>query len=113
MRDDMKKWAQNPEVKNKKLLLDARRSIEMEMEKFKNFEKSTKTKAYSKLGLSEALRQSVIKDNKNDPNYKTVTWVHDTIQHINNLTNEHERLIEEIMEEQVSYKKFFATIFIN
>ena len=63
-RDQIKSWASSPDVKNKKPLLDARKQIEAEMERFKVLEKQTKTKAYSKEGLQQVLKKK--KDPKKD-----------------------------------------------
>jgi len=52
-RESVKTWVQkHPDLLNKEPLIVARRRIEKEMERFKNFEKQVKTKAFSKLGLS-------------------------------------------------------------
>lgn len=50
-RDQIKTWIQSSDIKDKKALLDARKLIEREMERFKVCEKETKTKAFSKEGL--------------------------------------------------------------
>ena len=50
----MKQWAGSNDVKDKNPLLEARRTIEREMERFKVVEKETKTKAFSKEGLARA-----------------------------------------------------------
>ena len=52
-RDQIKTWAASSEIKDKKVLLDARKNIEREMERFKVCEKETKTKAFSKEGLGQ------------------------------------------------------------
>ena len=52
-RDQIKTWAASSEIKDKKALLDARKIIEREMERFKVCEKETKTKAFSKEGLGQ------------------------------------------------------------
>ncbi|KAH9331670.1 hypothetical protein KI387_003778 [Taxus chinensis] len=52
-RDQIKTWIQSSEIKDKKALLDARKLIEREMERFKVCEKETKTKAFSKEGLGQ------------------------------------------------------------
>ncbi|KAK6915800.1 CCR4-Not complex component, Not N-terminal domain [Dillenia turbinata] len=59
-RDQIKTWIQSSEIKDKKVsasyeqaLLDARKQIEREMERFKICEKETKTKAFSKEGLGQ------------------------------------------------------------
>merc|ERR1712113_292579 len=54
---------------NKEPLIEARRKIEKEMERFKNFEKEVKTKTYSKVGLS-------LKRNKLTPEQReAVDWI--------------------------------------
>ncbi|KAJ8038080.1 CCR4-NOT transcription complex subunit 3 [Holothuria leucospilota] len=54
LRDQIKTWAASNEIKDKKLLLDNRKLIETQMERFKVVERETKTKAYSKEGLGLA-----------------------------------------------------------
>jgi len=51
-REDIMKWTSNPEVKDKIALSDSRRRIEVEMEKFKAFERESKTKPFSMMGLA-------------------------------------------------------------
>lgn len=55
-RDQIKAWAAQNDIKDKKPLLDQRKLIEQQMEKFKAVEKEMKTKAYSKEGLSAAAK---------------------------------------------------------
>eukprot|EP01025_Chloroclados_australasicus_P044768 TRINITY_DN4878_c0_g2_i1.p1 TRINITY_DN4878_c0_g2~~TRINITY_DN4878_c0_g2_i1.p1 ORF type:complete len:820 (-),score=108.68 TRINITY_DN4878_c0_g2_i1:632-3091(-) len=50
-REQIKVWIQNTDIKDKQFLLDARRSIEVRMEKHKEIERQVKTKAFSKAGL--------------------------------------------------------------
>ncbi|TVY28412.1 General negative regulator of transcription subunit [Lachnellula hyalina] len=52
LRDQIKTWAASNDVKDKGPLMDKRKLIETQMEKFKAVEKAMKTKAYSKEGLS-------------------------------------------------------------
>lgn len=52
-RDQIKVWANLSEIKDKKALIDNRKMIEQEMEKFKAIEKELKTKAFSKEGLNQ------------------------------------------------------------
>ncbi|OZJ06678.1 hypothetical protein BZG36_00391 [Bifiguratus adelaidae] len=54
-RDQIKTWAASNEIKDKRALLENRKLIEQQMEKFKACEKEMKTKTYSKEGL---LRQA-------------------------------------------------------
>ena len=46
------KWMSNPEIKDKNGLQEARRRIEVEMERFKAFERESKTKPFSLVGLA-------------------------------------------------------------
>ncbi|ODA80737.1 hypothetical protein RJ55_03696 [Drechmeria coniospora] len=56
LRDQIKTWAASNDIKDKAPLLEQRKLIETQMEKFKAVEKAMKTKAYSKEGLSAAAR---------------------------------------------------------
>lgn len=56
LRDQIKTWAAGNEIKDKGPLMDNRRLIETQMERFKAVEKAMKTKAYSKEGLSAAAK---------------------------------------------------------
>ncbi|KAE9970220.1 hypothetical protein EG328_006387 [Venturia inaequalis] len=55
-RDRIKAWAASNDIKDKKALVDHRKLIETQMEKFKAVEKEMKTKAYSKEGLQAAAK---------------------------------------------------------
>lgn len=54
LRDQIRTWLQSNDIKDKTALLDNRRLIETQMEKFKAVEKEMKTKAFSKEGLAAA-----------------------------------------------------------
>ncbi|KKY18232.1 putative ccr4-not transcription complex [Diplodia seriata] len=82
-RDQIKAWAASNEIKDKKPLLDQRKLIETQMEKFKAVEKEMKTKAYSKEGLSAA--------SKLDPREKEKVEVCDFLS---NMVEELERQVE-------------------
>ncbi|KAK3994656.1 general negative regulator of transcription subunit 3 [Cladorrhinum sp. PSN332] len=56
LRDQIKTWAASNDIKDKQPLLEQRRLIETQMERFKAVEKAMKTKAYSKEGLSAAAK---------------------------------------------------------
>uniref|UniRef100_A0A0B7AL50 CCR4-NOT transcription complex subunit 3 n=1 Tax=Arion vulgaris TaxID=1028688 RepID=A0A0B7AL50_9EUPU len=56
LRDQIKSWITNSDIKDKSSLLEHRRLIEMQMERFKVVERETKTKAYSKDGLGAAAK---------------------------------------------------------
>ncbi|PVH97014.1 CCR4-NOT transcription complex [Periconia macrospinosa] len=82
-RDQIKTWATMSEIKDKKPLLDHRKLIETQMERFKAVEKEMKTKAYSKEGLQLA--------SKLDPKDKEKAEV---IEFLQNMTEELERQVE-------------------
>lgn len=54
LRDQLKVWIASPDIKDKGPLIDDRKLIETQMERFKIVERETKTKAYSKEGLGAA-----------------------------------------------------------
>ncbi|KAI0530029.1 Not1 N-terminal domain, CCR4-Not complex component-domain-containing protein [Xylaria digitata] len=56
LRDQIKTWAASNDIKDKTPLLEHRKLIETQMERFKAVEKAMKTKAYSKEGLSAAAK---------------------------------------------------------
>ncbi|CAN1765397.1 CCR4-NOT transcription complex subunit 3 [Linum perenne] len=89
-RDQIKTWIQSSEIKDKKVsasyeqaLMDARKLIEREMERFKICEKETKTKAFSKEGLGQ--------QPKTDPREKAKSETRDWL---NNLVSELESQID-------------------
>ncbi|KAI9789120.1 MAG: general negative regulator of transcription subunit 5 [Peltula sp. TS41687] len=82
-RDQIKTWAASNEIKDKKPLLEQRKLIETQMEKFKAVEKEMKTKAYSKEGLSAAA--------KLDPKEKEKV---EACQFLSSMIDELERQIE-------------------
>lgn len=102
-RDQIKTWIQSSEIKDKKVsasyeqaLVDARKQIEREMERFKICEKETKTKAFSKEGLGQ--------QPKTDPKEKAKSETRDWI---NNVVGELESQIDnfEAEAEGLSVKK--------
>ena len=56
LRDQIKTWLASGEIKDKSTLMDNRKLIETQMERFKIVERETKTKAYSKEGLTNSSR---------------------------------------------------------
>ncbi|WRT68895.1 uncharacterized protein IL334_005877 [Kwoniella shivajii] len=83
MRDQIKAWIGNGDIKDKTALLDNRRLIETQMERFKALEKEMKMKAFSKEGL--------IAQSKLDPAEKARR---DMIEWVGNTTDELSRQIE-------------------
>ncbi|GAB5357566.1 hypothetical protein AAMO2058_000385200 [Amorphochlora amoebiformis] len=69
-RDQIKSWASSSEITDKRPLLQARKDVEREMERFKVLEKESKTKKYSKEGLAQS-GKSV----KKDPRDVVYEWI--------------------------------------
>ncbi|OWM78802.1 hypothetical protein CDL15_Pgr002973 [Punica granatum] len=81
-RDQIKTWIQSSEIKDKKVsasyeqaLVDARKLIEREMERFKICEKETKTKAFSKEGLGQQPKT----DPKEKAKSETRDWINNVV----------------------------------
>nr|XP_043631689.1 CCR4-NOT transcription complex subunit 3 isoform X2 [Erigeron canadensis] len=77
-RDQIKTWIQSSEIKDKKALMDARKLIEREMERFKICEKETKTKAFSKEGLGQQPKT----DPKEKAKSETRDWLNNTVSEL-------------------------------
>ncbi|KAL8822474.1 MAG: hypothetical protein Q9191_006791 [Dirinaria sp. TL-2023a] len=88
-RDQIKTWAAGNEVKDKKPLLEQRKAIENQMEKFKAVEKEMKTKAFSKEGLSAAA--------KLDPKEQEKA---EAVQFLANMVEELDRQVETLEAEE-------------
>jgi CCR4-NOT transcription complex subunit 3 len=65
-REDIMKWSSNPEVRDKVTLSESRRRIEVEMEKFKAFERESKTKPFSMMGLAMGGRMDAQEQKKQE-----------------------------------------------
>ncbi|EPY52564.1 CCR4-Not complex subunit Not3/5 [Schizosaccharomyces cryophilus OY26] len=96
LRDQIKTWASSNDIKDKKALIENRRLIEAKMEEFKAVEREMKIKAFSKEGLSIALKM--------DPKEKEK---HDTIQWISSAVEELERQVELLEAETESLRATF------
>jgi CCR4-NOT transcription complex subunit 3 len=92
-REQIKTWASSSDVKLKQPLLDARRDIEVEMERFKALEKETKTKAYSKEGLQLQAKRSKSELERKHPNYKGIVWMQEMVDRL-------QAVVDELAEEQ-------------
>ncbi|CAH9134783.1 unnamed protein product [Cuscuta epithymum] len=86
-RDQIKTWIQSSEIKDKKVsasyeqaLMDARKLIEREMERFKICEKETKTKAFSKEGLGQQPKT----DPKEKAKSETRDWLNNVVSELEN-----------------------------
>lgn len=78
-RDSIKGWLCTNDIKDKTPLLEARKSIESEMELFKIMEKEMKTKAFSKEGLQQPSKL----DAKEASFTKIRDWINDSIDSLN------------------------------
>ncbi|KAL9141873.1 hypothetical protein ABFS82_14G132200 [Erythranthe guttata] len=96
-RDQIKTWIQSSEIKDKKVsasyeqaLMDARKQIEREMERFKICEKETKTKAFSKEGLGQQPKT----DPKEKAKGETRDWLNNVVSELENQIDSFEAEIE-------------------
>ncbi|XP_076449524.1 CCR4-NOT transcription complex subunit 3-like isoform X2 [Babylonia areolata] len=79
LRDQIKTWIANSDIKDKQPLIESRKLIETQMERFKVLERETKTKAYSKDGLGAAAKLDPQTKEKSD----IISWLSaqiDTLQ---------------------------------
>lgn len=96
-RDQIKTWAASSEIKDKKQLIDARKVIEREMERFKVCERETKTKAFSKEGLGQ--------QPKTDPRERARNEAREWLNRVVDDLNTQMDTFEAEMEGQVTAKK--------
>ncbi|CAI9102945.1 OLC1v1001347C6 [Oldenlandia corymbosa var. corymbosa] len=96
-RDQIKTWIQSSEIKDKKVsasyeqaLMDARKLIEKEMERFKICEKETKTKAFSKEGLGQQPKT----DPKEKAKSETRDWLNNVVSELENQIDSFEAEME-------------------
>lgn len=89
-RDQIKTWIQSSEIKDKKALMDARKQIEREMERFKVCEKETKTKAFSKEGLGQQPKT----DPKEKAKAETRDWLNNVVSDLENQIDNFEAEVE-------------------
>ncbi|XAR68674.1 hypothetical protein NMG60_11003881 [Bertholletia excelsa] len=96
-RDQIKSWIQSSEIKDKKVsasyeqaLMDARKLIEREMERFKICEKETKTKAFSKEGLGQQPKT----DPKEKAKSETRDWLNNVVGELESQIDSFEAEIE-------------------
>ncbi|XP_068650325.1 uncharacterized protein [Aristolochia californica] len=89
-RDQIKTWIQSSEIKDKKALLDARKQIEREMERFKVCEKETKTKAFSKEGLGQQPKT----DPKEKAKAETRDWLNNVVSELESQIDAFEAEVE-------------------
>lgn len=98
LRDLIKNWQLMSEIKDKQVLNDARRSIEVEMERFKVLEKEMKIKAFSKEGLSKA----AILDPREKERLDLAQWINTCVDGLRTQIDAFEAEIEAL---QIASKK--------
>ncbi|XWS42453.1 hypothetical protein CRYUN_Cryun16bG0015400 [Craigia yunnanensis] len=96
-RDQIKTWIQSSDIKDKKIsasyeqaLVDARKQIEREMERFKICEKETKTKAFSKEGLGQHPKT----DPKEKAKSETRDWLNNVVGELDSQIDSFEAELE-------------------
>lgn len=97
LREQIKTWQSSNEIKEKKPLVEARKNIEQQMERFKQIERETKQKPYSKDALGGAY--------KFDPLYKEQEDLHSWLQGCNNKLNSKIEELETRLEDLNANKK--------
>ncbi|EEC07723.1 conserved hypothetical protein [Ixodes scapularis] len=81
------------EIKDKRILMDNRKLIETQMERFKVVERETKTKAYSKEGLGGAQKVDPAQKEKED----ITNWLSNSIAILNIHVDQFESEVESLM----------------
>ncbi|XP_008468822.1 CCR4-NOT transcription complex subunit 3 [Diaphorina citri] len=93
LRDQIKSWIASAEIKDKSTLLDYRKLIETQMERFKVVERETKTKAYSKEGLGAVQKMDPAQKEKEEIS----TWLVTSIDALNIQLDQFESEIESLV----------------
>jgi len=90
LRDQIKTWIASAEIKDKSVLMEKRKLIEMQMERFKVVERETKTKAYSKEGLTSGTKLDPVERERSDLSQ----WLNQCIDNLNIQSDQFEAEIE-------------------
>ncbi|KAF7966935.1 hypothetical protein HWV62_36390 [Athelia sp. TMB] len=92
LRDQIKTWVASNDIKDKSALLDNRKLIETQMEKFKACEKEMKTKAFSKEGLIASAKL----DPKAQAKQEITDWVQGQVENLQMQVEQSEAEIESL-----------------
>jgi len=92
LRDQIKTWIASGEIKDKSVLVEKRKLIEAKMEKFKIVERETKTKAYSKEGLTSGQKLDPAERERADISQ----WLNQCIETLNIQMDQFEAEIENL-----------------
>jgi len=90
LRDQIKTWIASPDIKDKSVLMEKRKLIEMQMERFKVVERETKTKAYSKEGLTSGQKLDPVEKERSELSQ----WLNQCIDSLNLQCDQFEAEIE-------------------
>ncbi|KAJ7067966.1 Not1 N-terminal domain, CCR4-Not complex component-domain-containing protein [Mycena amicta] len=90
LRDQIKTWVASNDIKDKSQLVENRKLIETQMEKFKATEKEMKTKAFSKEGLIQAARL----DPKEQEKEEATSWLQTQVEELQMQVEQAEAEIE-------------------
>ncbi|GLH00369.1 Putative ccr4-not transcriptional regulation complex not5 subunit [Gryllus bimaculatus] len=93
LRDQIKSWIASGEIKDKSTLLEYRKLIETQMERFKVVERETKTKAYSKEGLGAAQKLDPAQKEREE----MAAWLASSIDALNLQLDQFECEIESLL----------------
>lgn len=93
LRDQIKSWIASGEIKDKSTLMEYRKLIETQMERFKIVERETKTKAYSKEGLGAAQKLDPAQKEREDVS----SWLVGCIDQLNIQIDSFECEIESLL----------------
>ncbi|KAJ4492831.1 Not1 N-terminal domain, CCR4-Not complex component-domain-containing protein [Lentinula edodes] len=92
MRDQIKTWYASNDIKDKSALVENRKLIETQMEKFKACEKEMKTKAFSKEGLTQAAKL----DPKEQEKEEIMAWLQTKVEELQMQIEQAEAEIESL-----------------
>ncbi|KAJ7591421.1 Not1 N-terminal domain, CCR4-Not complex component-domain-containing protein [Mycena floridula] len=92
LRDQIKTWVASNDIKDKSQLVDNRKLIETQMEKFKACEKEMKTKAFSKEGLIQAAKL----DPKEQEKEEATLWLQTQVEELQMQVEQSEAEIESL-----------------
>jgi len=92
LRDQIKTWIASAEIKDKSVLVEKRKLIEAKMEKFKMVERETKTKAYSKEGLTSGQKL----DPAERERCEISQWLNNCLENLNIQIDQFEAEIESL-----------------
>lgn len=101
LRDQLKSWISGTEVKDKRAITEARKQIELRMERFKATEKEAKTKAFSRAGIEKA---SML-DPKEKERYEAREWLSESVDRLTEQMEQFEADAEELQGQVQPTKK--------